>query len=75
MFFSKGTYENYAKSSGIHKMPDGSIQFHKANKDQLFANLRINDLRTLGYHRVDGVTRIGLRTNWTDNFYYFTLIK
>ena len=39
-------------------MPDGSVTFSKANADHLSADLKINDMRALEYHRVDGVTKI-----------------
>lgn len=38
------------------------------------ADLKINDLRVLDYHRPDGVTRIRFRTNETDSFVSYYLI-
>ena len=59
----------------IDKIPDGSVTFNIANKDRLEADLKINDLRVLEYHRIDGVTKIQYYVEKLDDFKSYYMVS
>ncbi len=52
-------------TSVLDKIADGAVTFYSANKKNLTADLKINDLRLPDYHRPDGITRIRYYNNKT----------
>lgn len=73
-YFYNLDYEDLHHTSGIDKMPDGAITFNQVNSFALKADLKINDLRSLEYHRADGLTRIKFYVNKTDEYQsYYTI--
>lgn len=62
-------------TSVLDKIADGAVTFFQANAGKLQADIKINDLRLLDYHRPDGVTRIRFFNNKSNNFQSYYLIS
>ena len=68
------TFDNLMNTSADDKMPDGAIYFKEANNSTLKAELKVNDLRTLEYHRPDGFTRMRFYINKTESFRSYYIV-
>lgn len=74
-YFNNLTDDDLRHTSALDKMADGAITFIEASNQKLEADLKINDLRLLDYHRPDGVTRIRFFNNKSNNFQSYYLIS
>lgn len=46
------------KNGGLDVLPDAAFDIKKLNPNSLSFDVKINDVRDLDYHRMNGLTRI-----------------
>ena len=42
---------------GLHYIPDGAISFRELNNQTMKADIKVDDVRDLEYHRTNGISK------------------
>ena len=74
-YFNELPFDEVKFTKTIDKIPDASLTFFSANPHKLHADLKINDLRSLEYHRCDGVTKIKYYIEKLDTFNSYYMVS